>query len=163
MLPTTSDTATREFRKWWTKVGLSSTPPNTFGPASPESLKAMPRAAQLNRFENHAATCSACRKVTQRTTPPVSLPAHLPTRPPAHPPTYPHPPTKQALAKFKRIRDVVPWAALALVGLRLRPIYTLPGLLVLLWVRKVCEGIVNELGGPEPSALEPRSAAASKE
>ena len=67
----------------------------------------------------------------------------------------------QALAKFKRIRDVIPWCALALVGLRLKPAVTLTGLAVLLFARKVCEGIVSELGGPEPSAIEPRSVAAS--
>ena len=61
------------------------------------------------------------------------------------------------------MRDLVPWAALALVALRLKPVVTLPGLAVLLLVRRASEWVVDELAGPEPSGLEPRSVAALAE
>lgn len=65
VLPSTSDHATREFRRWWVKSGMASAPAGTFGPAT-HSLQAISRAKQLNRFEMHTKHCKHCLKALAR-------------------------------------------------------------------------------------------------
>jgi hypothetical protein len=62
----TADASTKAWRKWWANYGLSSTPRNTFGPASPENLKLRPRHELVDPWHSHTKHCSKCRDVLQR-------------------------------------------------------------------------------------------------
>lgn len=61
VLPTTSDLATKEWRKWWAKSGMASAPKGSFSAATAAGLAWQPRDVQLDRFENHVAHCGSCR------------------------------------------------------------------------------------------------------
>jgi len=63
VLATKSDLGPTAFRKWWIKHGFADSPPNAFGPASPNSLpvRALSRAEQIDPWENHAVNCVSCR------------------------------------------------------------------------------------------------------
>jgi hypothetical protein len=58
-----ADLSTKAWRRWWTKYGLSATPSNTFGPASPENLKLLPRHELVDPWHSHTKHCSKCRTV----------------------------------------------------------------------------------------------------
>jgi hypothetical protein len=62
-----SDLGARAFRQWWSKHGFSTSPPNTFGPASPEDLTQMSRRELIDPWEYHSKHCSSCRKALKVT------------------------------------------------------------------------------------------------
>ena len=59
-----SDLGPSLFRRWWHEHKLSSSPPNFFGPAPPESFDIRPlsRAEQIDPWTFHSKHCSHCRK-----------------------------------------------------------------------------------------------------
>lgn len=61
-----ADASTRAWRRWWAKYGLSTAPSNTFGPASPENLKLLPRHELVDPWHSHTKHCSKCRDVLQK-------------------------------------------------------------------------------------------------
>jgi hypothetical protein len=61
-----ADTSTKAWRRWWAKYGLSVTPSNTFGPASPENLKLLPRHELVDPWHSHTKHCSKCRTVLRK-------------------------------------------------------------------------------------------------
>lgn len=62
-----SDVGTIKFRQWW-KKRFASSPPHSFGAATPDLLgpNSIPRQEQINPWENHAKHCSTCRNALQR-------------------------------------------------------------------------------------------------
>jgi len=62
ILASGSDTGVVAFRRWWSKHGASTSPPNTFGPAAQESLTCLNRQQQIDPWEFHARHCASCRK-----------------------------------------------------------------------------------------------------
>ena len=63
--PTSADKGVISFRNWWRKYGLSKSPPHTFGPASPHSLRSIPRNEYANPWMIHTKTCAHCRRALQ--------------------------------------------------------------------------------------------------
>jgi len=63
---TSSDTSCKAWRKWWAKYGLSTSPPQTFGPASPDNLELLDRKALTDPWSAHTSKCSKCRAVLRR-------------------------------------------------------------------------------------------------
>jgi hypothetical protein len=61
-----ADLSTKAWRRWWTKYGLSATPSNTFGAASPENLKLLPRHELVDPWHSHTKHCSKCRGVLRK-------------------------------------------------------------------------------------------------
>jgi len=66
VLPTSSDHAVIEWRRWWKTSGMARARPNSFGPAPPGSLAYLPREQQLDRFQYHVKSCSTCRTTLRR-------------------------------------------------------------------------------------------------
>jgi hypothetical protein len=57
-----ADTSTKAWRAWWQKYGLSTAPRNTFGPASPSSLRQLDRIDLVDPWRAHTSKCSKCRR-----------------------------------------------------------------------------------------------------
>jgi len=66
ILPTESDLAVQEWRRWWEQSGMAKSRPNSFGPAPPGSLANIPREQQLDRFQYHVKSCAACSAALHR-------------------------------------------------------------------------------------------------
>jgi len=64
--PTSADKGAIAFRSWWRKKGLAKAPPHTFGPASAENLRRLPRHEYTNPWRAHTQSCSSCRAVLRR-------------------------------------------------------------------------------------------------
>ena len=64
--PTSADTGANAFRSWWKKVGLASSPPHSFGPASSGNLSRIPRAEYTNPWHMHTKSCSHCQNALRR-------------------------------------------------------------------------------------------------
>lgn len=67
LYPASSDKSVLRYRKWWVKNCLSTkTPPNTFGPSSPDILTRLSRKQQTDPWRCHTRHCVKCRTVLSR-------------------------------------------------------------------------------------------------
>lgn len=61
-----ADASTKAWRKWWSRYGLSTAPPHTFGPASPSNIRQFSRRELVDPWRAHTSKCSKCRKALRR-------------------------------------------------------------------------------------------------